>query len=133
MKRTLTQCPLCDSPLSITELFCGDCGTTLKGDFPASQCVYGTLPEDQSNFLELFLRCRGNLRDVERSLGLSYPTVRARLDQVLSTLGFAEEGAESASETSPEEMIERRREILQDLDKGQLSPEEAVQLLQTLE
>jgi hypothetical protein len=105
----------------------------LKGDFPASQCVYGTLPEDQSNFLELFLRCRGNLRDVERSLGLSYPTVRARLDQVLSTLGFAEEGAESASETSPEEMIERRREILQDLDKGQLSPEEAVQLLQTLE
>jgi hypothetical protein len=125
MKRTLNQCPLCDSPLAITELQCGECGTTLQGSFPATQCVFCTLPEDQFKFLELFLRCRGNLRDVERTLGLSYPTVRARLDQVLTTLGYAE-GEESAPSEEPGG---RRSGILDDLNNGRISADEAVRLL----
>ena len=81
-------------------------------------------------FLELFLRCRGNLRDVERSLGLSYPTVRARLDVLLSGLGYTEESAEG-SETA--EDTDRRREVLNALNAGDMTAEEAIQVLQTLE
>ena len=125
-KRALTQCPVCESPLATTELQCEECGTTLRGDFVAAQCAYCTLPEDQLKFLELFLRCRGNLRDVERRMGLSYPTVRARLDVLLSGLGFREEGAE------PSESSDRRREILAELHAGRLTAEEAIQVLETL-
>jgi hypothetical protein len=130
MKRTLTHCPVCDSSLAITELQCGECGTTLQGSFPATQCAFCSLPEDQMKFLELFLRRRGNLREVERHLGLSYPTVRARLDQALSSLGFADESAEP-EET--EDADQRRRDILEDLNAGRISADEAVQLLETLE
>ena len=79
-------------------------------------------------FLELFLRCRGNLRDVERSLGLSYPSVRARLDALLASLGYTP----AASPDSPDSP-DRRREILQSLDAGRLTPEEAITQLEALE
>ena len=82
MRRTPTQCPVCDLPLSISELRCRGCGTTLRGEFTLSRCSFCNLPPDQLKFLELFLRCRGNLRELERTLGLSYPTVRARLDSL---------------------------------------------------
>jgi hypothetical protein len=87
------------------------------------------LPEDQFKFLELFLRRRGNLRDVERALGLSYPTVRARLDQVLNTLGFAEEDPETGM-VDPDT---RRREILDDLKNEKITADEAVRLISQYE
>jgi hypothetical protein len=73
-------------------------------------------------FLELFLRCRGNLRDVERTLGLSYPTVRARLDALLANLGY--------TATEPAEAADQGREILDALDAGRLSADEAIALLE---
>ena len=130
-KRALTQCPVCDSSLAITELQCDDCGTVLKGDFPPTRCSFCALPEEQLKFLELFLRSRGNLRDVERSLGLSYPTVRARFDVLLATLGYTET-AEEAESDAPDEP-NRRREILDDLNSGRLTAAEAAQLLETLD
>src|SRR5215208_2419765 len=96
MRRSLSECPVCDGPLAITELDCRSCGTSLRGEFTPTRCPFCALPEEQLQFLELFLRCRGNLRDVERTLGLSYPTVRARLDGVLAALGYA---AAPATET----------------------------------
>jgi hypothetical protein len=104
-----------------------ECGTTLRGDFPPSRCAFCALPEDQIQFLELFLRCRGNLRDVERKLGLSYPTVRARFDVLLSTLGYSD------VEPEPTETAEQRRVILEDLSAGRLSAEEAVRVLERME
>lgn len=86
--RRLTECPVCDAPLAVTELRCGSCDTTLHGDFTTSQCNFCNLAPDQAKFLDLFLRCRGNLREVERNLHLSYPTVRARLDTLLTHLGY---------------------------------------------
>ncbi|MBW3624857.1 MAG: DUF2089 domain-containing protein [Armatimonadetes bacterium] len=113
---------------------CVECGTTLHGDFVPSQCKFCSLPEDQRKFLDLFLRCRGNLRDVERSLGLSYPTVRARLDVLLSNLGYTEESAEHEEpEATGAGDTDRRRTILEDLNAGRMSAEEAVQVLETLE
>ena len=122
MRRTPSQCPVCDLPLSITELRCRGCGTTLRGEFALTRCSFCHLPPEQLRFLELFLRCRGNLRDVERTLGLSYPTVRARLDALLATLGYT-------LAVSPD-TGEQRREILEALDAGRVTADEAIALLE---
>jgi hypothetical protein len=124
MRRTPTQCPVCDLPLSISELRCRGCGTTLRGEFTLSRCSFCNLPPEQLKFLELFLRCRGNLRELERTLGLSYPTVRARLDGLLASLGYtATESADTA---------DQRREILEALEAGSLTPDEAIAQLEAL-
>jgi hypothetical protein len=122
MRRTPSQCPVCDSPLSISELRCRGCGTTLRGEFALSRCSFCNLPPEQLKFLELFLRCRGNLRDVERTLGLSYPTVRARLDALLTTLGYSPVVSPDAGE--------QPREILEALDAGRVTADEAIALLE---
>jgi hypothetical protein len=124
MRRLITQCPVCDAKLAIAELECRGCGTTLRGSFEQSRCPFCALPPEQIKFLELFLRCRGNLRDVERTLGLSYPTVRARLDSLLSALGY--------TGTSPADAAEQRREILEALNAGTLSADEAAAMLEAL-
>lgn len=124
MRRTLAQCPVCDQPLSIAELRCQSCGTSLRGEFPHSRCAFCSLPAEQLRFLELFIRCRGNLRELERTLGLSYPTVRARLDSLLTSLGYtATESADTA---------DQRREILEALEAGSLTPDEAIAQLEAL-
>jgi hypothetical protein len=122
MRRTVSQCPVCDSPLSITELRCRGCGTALRGEFPLTRCDFCALPPEQLKFLELFLRCRGNMRDVERTLGLSYPTVRARLDALLAELGY------TPAESPPIE--DQRREIVEALNAGTLTADEAIALLE---
>jgi hypothetical protein len=124
MRRMLTECPVCDSPLAVTELHCRDCGTSLRGEFAAPQCPFCDLSPEQVKFLELFLRCRGNLSDVERTLGLSYPTVRARLDALLASLGYT---AAASPDTA-----DQRREILEALDAGRLTADEAIALLEAL-
>lgn len=124
MRRLITQCPICDESLGITALECRACGTTLRGSFALNRCPFCLLPAEQMAFLELFLRCRGNLRDVERALGLSYPTVRARLDSLLAALGD--------TGTSPADAAEQRREILEALNAGTLSPDEAAAMLERL-
>jgi hypothetical protein len=122
MRRTPSQCPVCDLPLSISELRCRGCGTTLRCEFALSRCSFCNLPPEQLRFLELFLRCRGNLRDVERTLGLSYPTVRARLDALLATLGYTPVGSPDTGE--------QPREILEALDAGRVTADEAIALLE---
>ena len=124
MRRTPSQCPVCDSSLSIAELQCQNCGTTLHGEFPFSRCTFCNLPADQLKFLELFIRCRGNLRELERTLGLSYPTVRARLDALLASLGYTAEASPDAAE--------QRREILEALDAGSVTFDEAITQLEAL-
>ena len=123
MRRTVSECPVCDSALSMTELRCRQCGTALRGEFPLTRCSFCALPAEQLKFLELFLRCRGNMRDVERTLGLSYPTVRARLDALLAGLGY------TVAEPAPSD--DQRREIVEALNTGRLTAEEALALLET--
>src|SRR4051794_20475731 len=74
----ISTCPVCSHELSVTRLNCGECGTTLEGSFSVGR--FGRLNRDQLSLLESFLRSRGNLREMERELGLSYPTIRGRVD-----------------------------------------------------
>ena len=86
----ISTCPVCSSELAVTRLHCSSCGTTLEGDFSVGR--FGRLSRDQLALLESFLRSRGNLRDMERELGISYPTVRSRVEQLVRSLGFGPRG-----------------------------------------
>jgi hypothetical protein len=93
----------------------------VEGHFELSK--FNRLDPEQLAFLELFLRARGNIKEVERELGLSYPTVRARLDALLATLGYAVEPERKA------DAVKRRREILDELNAGKLTADEALRML----
>ena len=82
----IATCPVCTSELAVTRLRCGECGTTIEGEFSVGR--FGRLTREQIQVLESFLRSRGNLRDMERELGISYPTVRGRVEQLVQALGF---------------------------------------------
>lgn len=111
-------CPACGQELVVTELSCTDCQTTIKGRFPGGPL--GRLNKEQQRFLLVFVRNRGNIREVERELGLSYPTVRGRLDQLIAALE-ATDGAADLPEPSAV-----RQDILGMLDRGEITAGEAV-------
>ena len=93
----ISNCPVCSNELAITRLHCGTCGTTLEGDFSVGR--FGRIDREQTALLESFLRSRGNLREMERELGISYPTVRARVEALVRALGF---GPRADAEPEPE-------------------------------
>ncbi len=117
-------CPTCARELVVTELSCADCQTTVKGRF--SLGAVARLSKEQQRFLLVFVRKRGNIREVERELGLSYPTVRARLDQMLAAL----DSRVTHTEESASEAV--RLEILSQLDRGEITAGEAVARLKTV-
>lgn len=120
MNALIGKCPVCAETLKVTRLECDSCGTRLEGAFGLGR--FQNLSAEQLQFLETFIRVRGNIKDVERELGLSYPTVRGRLDAVIRALGF-EVPAEDHS-------AERRKEILRELSEGKIPAEDAVRLLE---
>lgn len=85
-------CPVCQGELSVNRLSCSECGSEFPVNRPLS--VYDTLNEEQKLFLEEFLRSRGNIKTVGEQLNISYPTVKKKLDDLLSALGYAEESEE---------------------------------------
>src|SRR4249919_4199767 len=84
----ISTCPVCSNELAVTRLQCRSCGTSLEGDFSVGR--FGRLTREQLTLLESFLRSRGNLREMERELGISYPTVRSRVEALVQALGFGE-------------------------------------------
>lgn len=118
------KCPVCSHDLEAVRLQCTSCGTVVEGHFELSR--FSRLDPEQLAFLELFLKARGNIKEVERELGLSYPTVRARLDALLAALGYAVEPERKA------EVGRKRREILDALDAGKIGAGEALRLLKDL-
>src|SRR5579871_2846917 len=79
-----TQCSLCGGPLSVERLRCGQCRTAIEGEFSSSW--QGALSGAQSEFVRVFLECRGKIKDVEQALGVSYPTVVSRLDDIVQAI-----------------------------------------------
>lgn len=119
-----SRCPVCDAELTISRLTCNQCHTTLEGNFTTSK--FCKLPAEQLEFVEVFVRCRGNIKDVEKELGISYPTVRSRLDGVIQALGYKSDREPTSDQK------ERRREILAAVESGELTPQEAAKQLKNL-
>ncbi len=115
-------CPVCGDTLSVTRLHCTNCDTSLEGHFALGRL--SRLNADQLAFVETFLRCEGTLKRVEKELGISYPTVRARLEDVIRAMGF-EVISDYPAETGHISNKDRAR-ILDMLDRGDISSEEAL-------
>ena len=116
-------CPVCGDEMTITRLHCPHCDVTVEGRFSAGRLTM--LTPEQLEFVELFLRCDGKIKRVEHELNVSYPTVRSRLDEIITAMGYEVPRAESSDDLSPDQ----RREVLDDLAAGRISPEQAVELL----
>jgi hypothetical protein len=130
----ISTCPVCSSELAVTRLHCRSCGTTLEGDFSVGR--FGRLSRDQMTLLESFLRSRGNLRDMERELGISYPTVRSRVEALVRALGFGPRGddddTDDATATPAPSAGSSRREILERLARHDIGAEEAAAAIRAL-
>jgi hypothetical protein len=124
MKPVIGQCPICQDTLHVTRLHCRNCDTSIEGHFTLGRLYY--LSSDQLNFVDTFLRCEGKIKWVEKELGLSYPAVRARLTDVIRTMGY-EVGSSEENGVSEETRIE----VLTELNKGNISAEEALDLLRS--
>lgn len=119
------RCPVCDHEMKISKLTCTYCPTKIEGEF--SSCKFCRLPAEQLIFVEAFIKCRGNIKEVEKELGISYPTVRGRLDSVIEVLGYAafKEKEPESEKMNPLEESLRRQKILEALGRGEISAQEA--------
>ncbi len=122
------KCPVCGEKLTITKLGCPKCSTAIEGNF--QPCEFCRLPEEDLEFVKIFIKCRGNIKDVEKELGISYPTVRGKLDSVIRGLGFEVLVKETMKEN--EEKATVRNEILELLSKGEITPKEATERIKNL-
>ena len=115
MNQVISRCPVCRHELTVERLKCDCCETVIENSFKLSKFDY--LSDEERYFTETFLRCRGNIKEVEKELGISYPTVRSKLDAVIKKLGYeAEEDHRPA----------RREEVLKALEKGEITAEQAI-------
>jgi hypothetical protein len=148
VREVIATCPVCDHRLEVTRLHCAECDTTLEGRFSVGR--FGRLTRDQLGLLELFLRARGNLRDLERELGISYPTVRNRLEALIRALGLAESGdvspaamdatpatpappGEATREGAADPGAAARRKVLERLAAHEIDAQAAAAALRSLE
>ena len=116
------KCPSYSGKMVVTELCCNECKTSITGNFELPE--FACLNEGDDRFLKVFLSARGNIKEVERCLGISYPTVKSRLEALLAKLGLSQ---------LQNEVKRRRLEIVEKLEKGQITAQEAIKLLKDLE
>ncbi|WP_343208585.1 DUF2089 domain-containing protein [Anaerolentibacter hominis] len=117
MYQVISRCPVCGRKLKVVKLQCENCDTAIENDFALSKFDYLS-PEDLY-FAETFLKCRGNIKEVEKELKISYPTVRSRLDDIIRKLGGRPD--------VPPPSVSVRKEILDALENGDITPEEALE------
>ncbi|MCU9813555.1 DUF2089 domain-containing protein [Paraclostridium sp. AKS81] len=120
MYKVITNCPVCDKEMKIMKLKCNHCNTIIENEFSFTK--FNKLSKEQLNFIEVFLACRGNIKDVEKHLGISYPTVRGKLDEINNALNI-----NVKKDTSKE-----KQNIMDMLENGEISSDEAINLLKKL-
>jgi hypothetical protein len=118
------KCPSCASPLKVTQLSCIACGTGVVGSFELSPFV--RLSTESLQFLEVFIRNRGNVKEMARETSESYWVIRRQLDEVIEEMGFDSEAP------TQEVLAASRQEILIQLSRGEISVEQAKQSLTEL-
>lgn len=114
----LGKCPICNDELYVSKLSCENCHTNIEGNF--SLCKFCKLTVDQKSFVEIFIKNRGNIKEIEKEMGISYPTVRSKLENVIESLGY------NPKHTEPEI---NKKEILERLSNGEITSDEAIKLL----
>ncbi|MCC7130578.1 MAG: hypothetical protein B6D39_10325 [Anaerolineae bacterium UTCFX2] len=127
MQPVPNRCPLCGGELTVTRIYCRSCDTAYEGRFSSS--LFSNLTQDQLNFMVTFVRCEGKISRVGEEIGLSYPTIRNRLHEVIRALGYEPGGDDEPPGLTDEE----RQRILEDLDSGAISAAEAMRLLREVE
>lgn len=125
MHPVLGICPVCGEALTITRLHCRSCDTTIDGRFYTGRL--SQLAPEQIQFVETFLQCEGKIKAVEEKLGISYPTVRSRLREVIHAMGYETSDADEDMNLAPSE--EDRKHVLDELAAGRISSDEAITLL----
>lgn len=118
-RRPPTSCPVCSHRLATTRLTCPECSTELAGAF--TSCDFCVLSDEDLDVLRVFLASRGNMKELERHLGVSYPTARARFDQLLTRLGIERAAAPAPS----------RIELMEQVARGDIDVDEAMRRLET--
>ncbi len=122
MRPAPTRCPICQSELTVARLHCSSCDTTIEGNFASGQ--FSNLTPEQMEFVFTFVRCEGKINRMEQEIGLSYPTIRNRLHEIIRALGY-EPGKDEVVEITQE----KRNSILDDLRAGKITADEATRLL----
>lgn len=117
-----SRCPVCHSELTVARLHCSSCDTSIEGRFTSGP--FGHLSPEYVDFIVTFVRCEGKITRMEQELDLSYPTIRNRLHEVIRALGY-EPGKEDVVEIS----MEKRNAVLEELEAGKISAEEAMRML----
>lgn len=137
MLKLFERCPACGGDLIITECRCPACRLQLRGEFGAG--LFASLSDEQLTFIRAFLRARGNLTELEKVLGVSYPTIRNKLDEINAALERAEATSaprqaaiETPATAGPHPGREARQDILKQVAQGSLTPAEALRRLQNL-
>lgn len=116
MNKVISRCPVCSNELTVARLKCDSCDTVIENSFKLSKFDY--LSDEELFFTETFIRCRGNIKEVEKELAISYPTVRAKLDSVIKRLGYETE--------SEDQKTRKNEEILKALENGEITAEQAI-------
>lgn len=112
--KMINNCPVCSSALKATRLSCNTCGTVIENDFTLSK--FDRLSSEQLSFVEIFIKNRGSIKDIEKEMGISYPTVKAKLNDVIKAFGYNVEDERQSGTGS----------VLDQLERGEITPEDAV-------
>lgn len=118
-REVLGKCPVCEGDTSITKIKCSKCKTTIEGKFDL--CKFCRLTSEQKIFIDVFIKCRGNIKEIEKELGISYPTVKNKIEDAAAALGHKVDNRASES-------IDKK-EILDRLNDGEISADEALEML----
>jgi len=117
MNKRLKRCPVCNSDMDIIEYHCPRCDISIKGRFTIGDLA--ALSVRQQEFVKVFLCSGGNIKEVEKVLGISYPTVKSRLNEISRVLCDRVERDENRNSL----------DILAKLEKGDISVENAVKAI----
>lgn len=126
MRKIFEKCPACQAEVIVTRINCTQCTCEITGQFQPT--IFNRLSPESLAFVETFVRLRGNIKEMERELGVPYGTIRNRLDNVITELGFAS----GSQETRTAPSNSSRRQILQDLEDGEITAQEAAERLEKL-